>query len=73
MDIGPCKKKIRAPPTDFGGEKPNKHKQLLGIVSGMGEDQICLCVGFFPGEKKRKHINKIPRTSPENRQKSGLF
>ena len=34
-----------------GEKKTNKHKQLLGIVPGMGGGQICLCVAFF-GEKK---------------------
>ena len=27
--------------------KNNKHKQLLGIVPGMGGGQISLCVAFF--------------------------
>ena len=35
----------------FRGEKTNKHKQLFGIVPGMGGGQICLCVAFFLGKK----------------------
>ena len=47
------------------GKKTNKHKQLLGTVLGTGGGQICLCVAFFLGTK-RKQINKIPRKSQEN-------
>ena len=32
-------------------KKTNKHKQLLGIVPGMGGGQICLCVAFFLDKK----------------------
>ena len=32
-------------------KKTNKHKQLLGIVPGMGGGQIRLCVAFFLDKK----------------------
>ena len=42
-----------------GAEETNKHKQLSGIVPGMGGGQNCLCVAFLLG-KKRTHRNKFP-------------
>ena len=34
-----------------GEEKTNRHKQLFGIVPGMGEGQICFCVALLLAEK----------------------
>ena len=34
-----------------GDEKTNKHKPFLGIVPGMGRDQICLCFALSLDEK----------------------
>ena len=47
-----------------GGGANNKHKQLLGIVPGMGGGQMLFMCCVFLGEKG-KHINKIPRESQE--------
>ena len=37
-----------------GMEKTNTHKQILGVVPGMGRGQICLCVALLLGEKGNK-------------------
>ena len=44
----------------------NEHKQLFGIVLGMGGDQIRLYVAFFLGGRRETHTDKIPRKSQEN-------
>ena len=42
-----------------GGKKPNKHKQLRGIVPEMGGGQTVYVFPFLLG-RKGKHINKFP-------------
>ena len=45
--------------TWIGGQKTNKHKQLLRIVLGTGGGQSCSCVGLkLLINRKRKYIDK---------------
>ena len=57
----------------FRGEKPNKHKQLFGIVpgTGWGSNLFMCCLLGEKGEthllgEKGKHMNEIPSKSREN-------
>ena len=56
----------------IGEEKTNKHKQLFGIVPGMGGGQNCLCVPFLLGKKGniytkfKENLKKKPGQSRDN-------
>ena len=58
-----------------GKEKTHKHKQICGIVPGLGGvPKICLCVffgSFLMGEKK--HINKIPPKIPGQSRENFVY
>ena len=56
----------------LGGQRTHKHKQLLGIVPGMGGGQIGLCVALFWGEKGNTQT-KFPRFSGKCRDSPGTI
>ena len=47
--------------------KTHKHKQICGIVPGLGGCQKLVYVFFFSGHSfwgRKKHVNKIPPKNP---------
>ena len=58
-----------------GKEKTHKHKQICGIVPGLGGCQKVVYV-FFSGHSlwgRRKHINKIPPKIPGQSRENFVY
>ena len=56
-----------------GRKKPNKHKQLFGIVPEMGGGQICLCVALFSWGERETHKQNSQEMSGKCQNSPGII